>query len=45
MRFLTDDQTLNKVERIKQKRHPLEVHGTIIDTYSRDLSAMDDVPG
>jgi hypothetical protein len=25
MRFLREDQTLNKVERIKQARHPLEV--------------------
>ena len=45
MRFLREDQTLNKVERIKQARHPLEVYGAIIDTYSKDLSAMDEVPG
>ena len=45
MKFLRDDQTLNKVERIQQERHPLEVNGTIMDTYSKDLSAMDDVPG
>jgi ferredoxin-nitrite reductase len=45
MRFLREDQTLNKVERIKQARHPLEVRQAIIDTYSEDLSAMDGVPG
>ena len=45
MRFLRNDQTLNKVEKLKQERHPLEVYGAIIDTYSKDLSAMDDVPG
>jgi ferredoxin-nitrite reductase len=45
MRFLRKDQTLNKVEKVKQERHPLEVYGAIIDTYSKDLSAMDAVPG
>ena len=45
MKFLRKDQTLNKVERIKQERHPLEVRQAIIDTYSKDLSAMDGVPG
>jgi ferredoxin-nitrite reductase len=45
MKFLREDQTLNKVERIKQARHPLEVRQAIIDTYSKDLSAMDEVPG
>ena len=45
MRFLREDQTLNKVEKIKQERHPLEVYGAIINTYSKDLSAMDAVPG
>jgi ferredoxin-nitrite reductase len=45
MKFLRKDQTLSKVEKIKQERHPLEVYGAIIDTYSRDLSAMDAVPG
>jgi ferredoxin-nitrite reductase len=45
MRFFKNDQTLNKVEKIKQERHPLEVYGAILDTYSKDLSAMDDVPG
>ena len=37
MRFLRKDQTLSKVEKIKQERHPLEVYGAIIDTYSKDL--------
>ncbi|MDQ3864806.1 MAG: ferredoxin--nitrite reductase [Actinomycetota bacterium] len=45
MRFLRNDQTLNKVEEIKQERHPLGVYKAIIETYSKDLSAMDDVPG
>jgi ferredoxin-nitrite reductase len=45
MRFLKQGQTLNKVEKIKLQRHPLDVQQSIIDTYSRDLSAMDDVPG
>jgi len=45
MRFLRNDQTLNKVEEIKLERHPLEVYGAIIETYSKDLSAMNDVPG
>jgi ferredoxin-nitrite reductase len=45
MRFLRNDQTLNKIEKLKQERHPLEVYEAIIDTYSKDLSAMDNVPG
>lgn len=45
MRFLREGQTLNKVEKIKLQRHPLDVQQAIIDTYSKDLSAMDDVPG
>jgi ferredoxin-nitrite reductase len=45
MRFLREGQTLNKVEKIKLKRHPLEVRQAIIDTYSKDLAAMDEVPG
>jgi ferredoxin-nitrite reductase len=45
MRFLREGQTLNKVEKAKLERHPLEVYGAIIDTYSRDLSAMHEVPG
>jgi len=45
MQFLREGQTLNKVERIKLERHPLEVYQAIIDTYSKDLAAMDEVPG
>src|SRR3712207_9457881 len=45
MRFLREGQTLNKVEKIKLERHPLEVRQAIIETYSKDLSAMDEVPG
>ncbi|QIN82436.1 ferredoxin--nitrite reductase [Rubrobacter tropicus] len=45
MRFLREGQTLNKVEQIKLQRHPLEVKQAIIDTYSEDLSRMDEVPG
>ena len=45
MRFLREGQTLNKVEKIKLQRHPLDVQQSIIDTYSKDLSAMDNVPG
>src|SRR5215211_7261847 len=45
MRFLREHQRLNKVERIKLERHPLEVRQAIIDTYSKDLAAMDEVPG
>ena len=45
MRFLNEGQTLNKVEKIKLQRHPLEVKQAIIDTYSKDLSKMDEVPG
>ncbi|HYZ06357.1 MAG TPA: hypothetical protein VE691_14910 [Rubrobacter sp.] len=44
MRFLRKEQTLSKVEKIKLERHPLDVYGAIIDTYSKDLSAMDEVP-
>jgi ferredoxin-nitrite reductase len=45
VRFLRENQRLNKVEKIKLERHPLEVRQAIIDTYSKDLSAMDEVPG
>ena len=45
MRFLRENQRLNKVEKIKLERHPLEVRQAILDTYSKDLSAMDEVPG
>jgi ferredoxin-nitrite reductase len=45
MQFLREGQTLNKVEKIKLERHPLEVYEAIIDTYSKDLAAMEKVPG
>jgi ferredoxin-nitrite reductase len=45
VRFLRENQNLNKVEKIKLERHPLEVRQAIIDTYSKDLAAMDEVPG
>ncbi|MCA1847844.1 MAG: ferredoxin--nitrite reductase, partial [Actinobacteria bacterium] len=45
MRILRENQRLNKVEKIKLERHPLEVYGAIIETYSKDLAAMDEVPG
>ncbi|MGH3148857.1 MAG: nitrite/sulfite reductase [Rubrobacter sp.] len=45
MKSLKEGQTLNKIEKIKLERHPLEVRQAIIDTYSKDLAAMDEVPG
>ncbi|HEX2182610.1 MAG TPA: ferredoxin--nitrite reductase, partial [Rubrobacteraceae bacterium] len=45
MRFLREGQTLNKVEKIKLERHPLEVYRAVIDRYSRDLASMSEVPG
>jgi ferredoxin-nitrite reductase len=45
MRFLREGQALNKVEKIKLERHPLEVYRAVIDTYSKDLAAMEEVPG
>src|SRR3712207_1301591 len=45
MQFLREDQILNKVEKIKLERHPLEVYEAIKATYSKDLAAMDEVPG
>jgi ferredoxin-nitrite reductase len=39
------DQKLNKVEKFKLERHPLEVREAILESYSKDLSAMDEVPG
>jgi ferredoxin-nitrite reductase len=45
VRFLRENQRLNKVEKIKLERHPLEVRQAIIETYSKDLAAMDEVPG
>jgi ferredoxin-nitrite reductase len=45
VRILRENQRLNKVEKIKLERHPLEVRQAIVDTYSRDLAAMGEVPG
>ena len=45
MRILRENQRLNKVEKIKLERHPLEVRQAILETYSRNLAAMDEVPG
>ncbi len=45
MQTLREDQKLNKVEKIKLERHPLDVQQAIIDKYSSDLGSMDDVPG
>ena len=45
MRILRENQKLNKVEKIKLERHPLEVYRAVIDTYSKDLAAMEEVPG
>src|ERR671917_2909179 len=45
VRILRENQRLNKVERIKLERHPLEVYEAIIDTYSKNLAAIDEVPG
>ncbi len=45
MRILRENQRLNKVEKIKLERHPLEVREAILETYSRDLSGLDEVPG
>jgi ferredoxin-nitrite reductase len=45
VRILRENQRLNKVEKIKLERHPLEVRQAIVETYSKDLAAMDEVPG
>jgi ferredoxin-nitrite reductase len=45
VRSLREGQKLNKVEKIKLERHPLEVYRAIVDTYSKDLAKMDEVPG
>jgi ferredoxin-nitrite reductase len=39
------NQKLNKVEKFKLERHPLEVREAILESYSKNLSAMDEVPG
>jgi ferredoxin-nitrite reductase len=45
VRILRENQKLNKVEKIKLERHPLEVYRAVIETYSKDLAAMEEVPG
>ena len=46
MRFLREAQRLNKVEKIKLERHPLEVRDAVVETYSRrGIQAIDEVPG
>jgi ferredoxin-nitrite reductase len=45
VRILRENQKLNKVEKIKLERHPLEVYRAVIETYSKDLVAMEEVPG
>ena len=45
MRTLREGQRLNRVEKIKQERHPLEIRQAIIDTYSKDPGTMGEVPG
>lgn len=46
MQFLRASQRLNKVEKIKLERHPLEVRDAVIETYSkRGIQAIDEVPG
>src|SRR5215207_440026 len=43
---LRKNQKLNKVEKIKLERHPLEVREAVIDTYSKKgIESMDEVPG
>ena len=46
MRFLREAQRLNRVERIKLERHPLEVREAILKTYSKKgIKSIDEVPG
>jgi len=46
VRFLREGQTLNKVEKIKLERHPLEVREAVINTYSKQgIEAVSEVPG
>jgi len=48
VRSLREGQKLenfNKVEKVKLERHPLEVREAILESYSKNLSAMDEVPG
>ena len=46
METLRKNQKLNKVEKIKLKRHPLEVREAVIETYSKKgIESLDEVPG
>jgi ferredoxin-nitrite reductase len=46
VQFLRENQRLNKVEKIKLERHPLEVRDAVVETYSRrGIQAIDEVPG
>ena len=46
METLRENQTLNRVEKIKRDRHPLEVREAILETYSKQgIKSMDEVPG
>ena len=46
METLRKNQKLNKVEKIKLERHPLEVREAVIETYSKKgIESLDEVPG
>jgi ferredoxin-nitrite reductase len=46
VRLLREGQRLNKVEKIKLERHPLEVREAVIKTYSKKgIKSMNEVPG
>ena len=46
METLRENQKLNRVEKIKLDRHPLEVREAILETYSKQgIKSMDEVPG
>jgi ferredoxin-nitrite reductase len=46
VQFLRENQRLNKVEKIKLERHPLEVWDAVVQTYSkRGIQAINEVPG
>ena len=46
METLRENKNLNRVEKIKLDRHPLEVREAILETYSKQgIKSMDEVPG
>ena len=46
METLRKNQRLNKVEKVKLERHPLEVREAILNTYSKKgIESMSEVPG